>query len=62
MASAARGEMLKNLWSNAAGFERKFPTREMIEGDSRYAGVDAVSKRVSGIWIKPVVTLGNENT
>ena len=49
MASAARGDMLKNLLSNAAGFERKFPNLEMIEA-SWNAGMDAVSKRISGIY------------
>ena len=57
MASAARGEMLKNLLSNAAGFKRKFPIRETIEEESKYAGMDAVSKRISGIYEGRVVKL-----
>lgn len=52
--------MLKNLWSNAAGFGRKFPIREIGEGDSVYAGTDLVSKRVSGIWAEIIVTLGRD--
>ena len=57
MTSAARGEMLKKLLSNAAGFKRKFPVLQTIEEESRCMGMDVVSKRISGIYKKRAVKL-----